>query len=361
MSWHHPRRLAALLAGVLAAAALAACGSPTPAPTDAGPASGAPSADISASASTLLPPAEGKTQYPLTLKTPYGETVLKARPERIAIVGGLGDQESVLALGIAPVLGSDKVAYPWLQETRFDEIETFIDPWADNFSIETVAAADPDLIVASTFGGLEDQFERLSSIAPVLAVGKTGDYAWDWRELIGGVAEATDLSARAEEQIAKTEAKVVDAAAAHPEWKGHTVSIVINRGQEAGIEFVNIDGSPAAQLLTQLGFAEHPNHEKLSSFEWGNVSLENIGLVDADALIVARHGGMGTIEEATTWLEGNALYQQLGAVKADKVAYLDPSEATGVLDLAWAFSYPNVLSDRWTVDELTPALSGIVG
>lgn len=359
MSWHHPRRWGAFVAGLLATAAtLTACGGSTPAPEEDAPVGGSPS--TSASTSTLLPPAEGKTQYPLTLETPYGETVLEQRPERIAVIGGLGDQESVLALGIAPVLGSDKVAYPWLKETRFDEVAEFVDPWADTFSIETVAAADPDLIVASTFGGLEDQFERLSAIAPVLAVGRTGEYSWDWRELIGGVAEATDLSALAEEEIATTETAVVEAATAHPEWKGRTVSILINRGQEAGIEFVNIDGSPAAQLLTQLGFAEHPNHEKLSSFEWGNVSLENIGLVDADALIVARHEGMGTIEEAIAWLEGNELYQQLGAVKAGKVAYLDPSEATGVLDLAWALSYPTVLSDRWTVEELTTALSGIV-
>lgn len=357
MSLPHPRRSGALVAGVLVTAlTLTACGASAPADGDAAPATGAPSS----SATTLMPEAEGTTQYPLTLETPYGETVLEERPERIAVVGGLGDQESVLALGIAPVLGSDTVPYPWLEETRFSEIEEFIDPWADSFSIETVAAADPDLIVASTFGGVGDEFERLSAIAPVLAVAPTGDYSWNWGELIRAVAEATDLSGRAEQEIEKTEAKVVDAAAAHPGWKGHTVSIIINRGQEAGIEFVNIDDSPAAELLDQLGFAPHPNHEKLSGFEWGNVSLENIGLVDADALIVARHGGHGTIEEATTWLEGNQLYQQLGAVQAGKVAYLDPSEVTQSLDLAWAFSYPNVLSDRWTVDELTTALAGIV-
>ncbi|MFT4030730.1 MAG: ABC transporter substrate-binding protein, partial [Protaetiibacter sp.] len=136
-------------------------------------------------------------------------------------------------------------------------------------------------------------------------------------------------------------------------------SIIINRGQESGIEFVNVAGSSAEELLTELGFAEHPNVAELSSFEWGEVSLENIGLVDADALLVARHGGDGTIEEATAWLEGSALYQKLSAVQQGKVAYLDPSEETGVLDLAWAFSYPNVLSNRWTVTELTTAFEGL--
>ncbi|HMR50136.1 MAG TPA: ABC transporter substrate-binding protein [Arachnia sp.] len=357
MSLHHPRRTGALVAGVLATAiALTACGASAGAGGDAAPETGSPSSG----APRLLPEAEGKTQYPLTLETPYGSTTLDQRPERIAVVGGLGDLESVLALDIAPVVGSDAVEYPWLEGTRFAEIEEFIDPWADSFPIETIAAAKPDLIVASTFSGLEDEFARLSAIAPVVAAAPTGDYAWDWRELIGVVGEATDLAGLAEQEIAETEAKVVDAAAAHPEWEGRTVSLIINRGQEYGVEFVNVDGSPAATLLDQLGFAPHPHHEQLSAFEYGNVSLENIGLVDADALIVARHGGNGTIEDATAWLEGSPLYQQLGAVKAGNVSYLDPSESTGVLDLAWALSYPNVLADRWTVDELTPALSGII-
>jgi iron complex transport system substrate-binding protein len=293
------------------------------------------------------------------LETAYGETILQERPERIAVVGGLGDQESVLALGITPVVGSDPVPYPWLEGTGFSDIPEFIDPWADSFDFETVLAAEPDLIVASTYGNLASDFERLSTIAPVLAVEPTGDYSWDWRELVTAVGEATDLSMDAAEQVVETEDAIVSAKAAHPEYSDHTVSIVINRGQEAGIEFVNIAGSPAEQLLDGLGFAPHPNVAELSAFEWGEVSMENIGLVDADALLVARHGGDGTIEEATEWLESNPLYQNLTAVQNGKVATLDPSPESGVLDLAWAFSYPNVLSDRWTVSELTGAFEGL--
>ncbi|MFT4220355.1 MAG: ABC transporter substrate-binding protein [Microbacterium sp.] len=343
-----PSRSTSVVAALLAAGlALTGCS------TDAAPAPTASAAD------SLLPAAEGSTSYPLTLETSYGKTVLEERPERIAVIGGLGDQESVLALGITPVVGSDNVAYPWTAGTGLAEIETFVDPWADAFDIEAVAAAEPDLIVASTYGNLEDDFEKLSEIAPVLAVEATGDYSWDWRELVSAVGDATDLSALADEEIAATESATTDAAAAHPEYAGHTVSIIINRGQESGIEFVNVAGSPAEDLLSELGFAEHPNVDKLSSFEYGEVSLENIGLVDADALLVARHGGDGTIEDATEWLEGNALYQKLSAVQNGKVAYLDPSEETGVLDLAWAFSYPNVLSNRWTVTELTTAFEGL--
>ncbi|MFT4229035.1 MAG: ABC transporter substrate-binding protein [Microbacterium sp.] len=341
-------RSAATLAAVLAAGlALAACSTgTTPTPTGT-------------VAESLLPPAEGATTYPLTLETSYGQTVLDERPERIAVIGGLGDQESVLALGITPVVGSDETAYPWVDDTALAGIETFVNPWADTFDFEALAAAEPDLIVASTYGNLESDFDKLAEIAPVLAADPIGDYSWDWRDLVSAVGDATDLAGLAADEIAETEQATSDAAAAHPEYAGHTVSIIINRGQEAGIEFVNVAGSPAEELLGELGFAEHPNVAELSAFEWGEVSLENIGLVDADALLVARHGGDGTIEEATAWLEGNALYQKLTAVQNGTVAYLDPSEQTGMLDLAWAFSYPNVLSNRWTVAELTGAFEGL--
>ncbi|MFT3799108.1 ABC transporter substrate-binding protein [Microbacterium sp.] len=319
----------------------------------------ADAAPESTSAAGALPAAEGTTTYPLTLETAYGETVLDERPERIAVIGGLGDQESVLALGITPVVGSDEVAYPWVADTGFADIETFVNPWADSFDFEALAAADPDLIVASTYGNLEGDYEKLTAIAPVLAVAPIADYAWDWRELIGAVGAATDLAARADEEIAATEQATTDAAAAHPEYAGHTVSVLINRGQEYGIEFVNVAGSPAEDLLTALGFAEHPNVEELSSFEWGDVSPENIGLVDADALLIGLHGGDGTAEEATAWMESNPLYQKLTAVQDGKVSYIEPSAQTGSLDLAWALSYPDVLSSRWTVAEFTAAFEGL--
>lgn len=315
--------------------------------------------DNATSDSSLLPAAEGTTSYPLALETAYGETTLEERPERIAVIGGLGDQESVLALDIAPVVGSDSGMYYWNEGTRFDEVDTFVDPWADAFEFEKLLAAEPDLIVASTYGKLEDDFERLASIAPVLVVEPSGDYAWDWRELVRSVGEATDLASLAEREITETESRITEAAEAHPEYNGRTVSIIINRGQEAGIQFVNTGASPATELLDELGFAEHPNIAELDKLEWGDVSIENIGLVDAEALVVARHGGDGTVEAATEWLEGNPLYQQLGAVQAQRVAFIDPNPETGGLDLAWAFAYPNVLANRWAVDELTTAFDGL--
>ena len=73
--------------------------------------------DVSADAPAdeLLPTAEGITSYPLTLESPFGESVLEERPgERIAVIGGGGELASALAIGIEPVIaGNAELA--WLE------------------------------------------------------------------------------------------------------------------------------------------------------------------------------------------------------------------------------------------------------
>ena len=43
-----------------------------------------PSAPATSGEATLLPAAEGQTGYPLTLTSPYGESVITQRPTRVA-------------------------------------------------------------------------------------------------------------------------------------------------------------------------------------------------------------------------------------------------------------------------------------
>lgn len=312
----------------------------------------------SSAADALLPPAEGQTTYPMTLESPYGETVLEERPERVAIVGGLGELEAALALGVEPVLTPwENGDWEWLSEYPELADAATIDPWADTLAFETILAAEPDLIVAITHGTISDDYERLSSIAPVLTVTEEAEVTWEWTGVTEQLAEALDLSSAGEDLVAQTEQYVTDAAQEHPEYADTEVSVLINRGAEAGIEFVNRTDSPAEALLTELGFAVHPNAGEFQS-DFGDVSPENLAMVDADVMIIGQHGGAGTAEEATSWLESNELYQGLDAVQSDSVGTIEPSPS-GSLDIAWAFSYPNAIAIPWTVDELTSAFDGL--
>lgn len=345
----------ALLAGALTAlVALAGC-----APADAGNAQGA---EATTSVDGLLPEAEGTTQYPLTLETPYGSTELAERPERIAVVGGLGDLESTVALGVAPVTSPwDFAELAWLDEyAEAGSQAAVINVWAEEFPYETIAAAEPDLIVALTLGTLGDQFERLAEIAPVLGGDGTTEFdgsSTDWRAITRSIGTALDLADRAEGVITETEEHIAVVAERNPAFEGRTIGLLINRGEEYGVELLNLDGTTTEELLSNLGFAPHPNATAVTEA----LSLENIGLVDADLLLVHQHGGTGEPAVAQAWLEASPLYQRLDAVQRGAVALtVADAEDSRSWNLPWALSWPDPLNLRYTTDTLETALAGIV-
>lgn len=303
---------------------------------------------------------EGTTAYPLTLATPYGETVLEGVPQRIAVVGGLGDLETVVALGLAPVLSPWTVEdLGWLvgREEQMAQAEPF-ETWADDFPYEVLAAAQPDLIVAQTLDAMGDHYERLSAIAPVLARDSEEEYAEtskDWRALVRTLAVAVDRAEAGEQVITDTESHIAEVAARHPEYEGRTVSILINRGQEYGIELVNLEGTTTEELLSDLGFAPHPHGAEITE----DLSLENVGLADADVLVIHQHGGDDEPEVAATWLEDSELYQRLGAVQAGDVGHTDVANTYGWC-LPWGLSWPDPLGLPYIVDQLEAVLDGVL-
>lgn len=357
-----PIRRRALIAGALSSAAvlasLAAC-------------SQGSGSDSASSAGTALPQGEGSTTYPLELTTPYGTTTLEARPQRIAVVDGFGSLESTLALGVSPVVtttGAEVIAEisPWLEPYRSQvEGAAVINPFEDAFPFESVQAATPDLIVAAADTRLEPTYDRLAQIAPVL--GSETDLSQQqtvtlegWKTTIRLIGKALDLSAKAEEVITSVDEGVAAIATDNPDFAGKTVAVLINRGQDYGIELVNRADSVAEELLTQMGFAPHPKAQEFLTMgqgnEIGSVSLENIGLVDADILVVGRHGGGSDPAEAATWMESNELYTRLPAVQNGHTVYLNEDE----LQSMWAFSWPDALNIPWSTDTLATLIAQVL-
>ena len=163
--------------------------------------------EVAAENAALVPAAEGATGYPLTLASPYGETVLTERPERIAVVGGDGDLDAVLALGVAPVIAPDDTDAPWYDGTRADEVPGYFDP-DDDFSVSRLVASEPDLIVASSMPGLEEHYADLARVAPVVAAGESGAVAVDWRDLTRAVGAAIDAPGAASTAVESADAAI---------------------------------------------------------------------------------------------------------------------------------------------------------
>lgn len=134
------RRWIAALLAVTTAGVLTACVSAGAAPT------GDPTPSATPSASGLLPAAEAKTVYPLTLKSAWGETVLRQRPKRIAIATGANDLDNTLALGVTPVWADDwQASYEWTTAAGSAKVERRGEV-TDTIPVEDIAASEPDLI-----------------------------------------------------------------------------------------------------------------------------------------------------------------------------------------------------------------------
>ena len=247
-----PARLLAVLAALLLTATFAGCNASADSGSDAGP-----SADETATA-------EG-TSYPLTLTTPYGTTTLEKKPERVAVVGPVGDLDNVLALGVTPVLAPEsQTTWPWIDQTVASKIETKYATGQGGgdttLPFETVAASTPDVIIAITDTGLEKNYANLSKIAPVVALpDKPSASEVDWEAAIRLVGQALDRNTEAEQQITKTEELIAKVKQDNPEFAGKSITFAINYGAEYGVAYFNYAGSPAETFLTNLGFAPGKN------------------------------------------------------------------------------------------------------
>ncbi|WP_435277948.1 ABC transporter substrate-binding protein [Rhodococcus yananensis] len=315
---------------------------------------------------SVLPAAEGVTQYPLTLTTPWGDTVLEERPERIAAIAPDGSTSELLAvLGVEPVIAPSTTerATVWVPDVAPGEPETYELDYDNPYPAEAIAAADPDLIVMVGGWEPEDSYERLSAIAPVLAGETEDDFAAGWEDRLRIIAEALDLSNAAEEFIAEQEGFYADFRAQHPEFAGKTATFALYYGGGYGLAYSSWAGSDVEQLFLDLGFAANPIAAEF--VEDDAVSNELIGKLDADVLILVDNSE-GHIDEITS----QPLFQNIPAVRDGRwalVENLSQQRSAYVHDgvehegnLPWALSGSNPLAARWASEQLVPIVAATV-
>lgn len=262
--------LAAALVAFLAAFATASCSTQD--------------SDQEASASAL-PAAEHATSYPLTLHTGWGDTVLEQRPERI-VATGCTEVEALAALHVPVVLTAERCAAPfYVTEPLGENIPTYSFDPSHPYPYETIAAAEPDLIIA--FGGLEDYYQDLASIAPVMSLADADQKYTDvtWQEMTQQIAEAMDLPSAGEAIIDSVADSFTQFRSDHPELSGLTLTYGKVYAKQPGLKLMNYNGSSAEAFFTALGYTplQHPERYTEDQF----VSGENIGTVDSDVLLLS--------------------------------------------------------------------------
>ena len=322
------------LAAVLAAATVVLTGCSAGGPSsDATDASSAPAATDS---------------FPVTVDTKFGEVTVDQQPQRVVALGW-GDAETALALGVQPVGASDWLAFgddadgvgPWAQDlyTQSPELIETLEP-----SYEAIAALEPDLILDTKGSGDQARYDRLSQIAPTIGVPEGADsYLTDMEDQVGMVAEALGREDQGDALLEAVDQRFDEVAAAHPDWKGKTVTAATKTSEGWG---AYVEGSERVALLEKLGFAQSPTIAGIPANAGGfsvDVSSEQLDLLDADAIVAFPI----FIDKAV--ITDDPLWQAIPAVAAGHSIVLDG-------DVSSAYSIGTTLSTGYALDRLVPLL-----
>jgi iron complex transport system substrate-binding protein len=304
--------------------AVAACGD-----DDGGDAAGAGA--TSAAASTDV--------FPQTLKSPFGETVLKAAPKRVLALG-VAERDTVLALGVTPVAaGGYGELDPWfttaLGGKKVENLEI-----SDGIPFEKVASFGPDLII--TGWGKEQDYKQLSAIAPVLWQ-VSDSFSTNWRDQVTTIAKTLGKSTEAQKLITETEAKVKTVVTANPGFAGKTFTW--STYDPGLVNTVDLPTAPVTRFLGDLGLKLKPELANPKSEYSREISPEQLTQIDANVIIVYPSSA-----EAKADLEGLRTWQSLAGVKAGGAIFLDDALANGL-------NSPTLLSIPFVLDKLTPLLA----
>lgn len=330
------KALGALFVAVVSAAALTSC---APAAENA---DGAPAVDSDA--------------FPVTVEHAYGDTTIPEQPQRVVTVG-VTEQDTLWALGVKPVgvtewYGEyDFASWPWADEARGDS-EPEVLTTSDGLDFEAIALLDPDLIIGTNAGLTEEDYDRLSDIAPTVA--HSGDYSmyfepWDVQTL--QIGEAVGLKDEAQQLVDDIDAQFAEAAEAHPEFTGKSIVFLQNAIYD-GAAIAYQDGL-STDFLTDLGFTIPAEIDAYapedSSGGQASIPVENLDVLNAaDVLIWGTES-----DDDITALEDEPFVTAISAMQNKSVVYTD-----GVT--AGAIYFTSALSLPYVLDSLVPALADAV-
>ncbi|MHA7303369.1 iron-siderophore ABC transporter substrate-binding protein [Pseudarthrobacter sp. MDT1-22] len=319
-----------------------------------GPASSTSDASSSSSSSS-------SSQFPVTIKHAFGETTVKEQPKRVVTVSWVND-DVALALGVVPVGvpknewgGNEQGSTPWkdaaLKElgagfgsdkapVQFSE--------ADGINFTEIAKLTPDVILAAYSGLTEEDYKKLSEIAPVVAHPEVA-YGTSWQDSTSIIGKALGKEAEATKLIADTEATVKTEAAKYPQIAGKSFVYGYTDPSDLTATGFYTANDNRPKFLSAIGMKLAPVAEKASAgskdffVPW---AAEKANELEADIFL-------SSVEDAATAaaVKSDPLLGQIPAVKNG--AFVADADKSLVL----AISASSPLSLPWALDTFLPQLA----
>lgn len=330
---------------VLAAAALTLTACTT------GPVS---SADAGASAQAA------SSQFPVTIKNVFGETTIKEQPKRVVTISWVNDDVAI-ALGVVPVGvpkndwgGNDKGSTPW-KDAALEKLGAGFGTdkapvqfsETDGINFTEIAKLNPDVILGAYSGLTEEDYKKLSEIAPVVAQPELA-YGTSWQDSTTIIGKALGKEAEAAKLVSDTEATIKEKVSKYPQLEGK--SYIYGNLEPAKSDGVNVytanDNRP--RFLSSLGMKLAPIVEEKSKgskeffLAW---SAEKANELESDIFVT-------WVPDAATTdsIKADPLLGQIPAIKKGALV-ADPDNT-----LTLAISASSPLSLPWSLDAFLPQL-----
>ena len=289
-----------------------------------------------------------------TIEHAFGETTVPANPKNVVTLGW-GSTDASIALGVIPVAipfdsyaGDKDGVLPWVKDAIDKDgaaMPTILPESPDEPPYEAIAAADPDVILAVYSGITEEQYKKLSEIAPTVAY---PDQAWStpWRDVVTTVGTALGKSAEAKTVLSDIDAQIAQKAAEHPEFKGKTLAAVAD---SSGTFYVYKKNDPRVGFMFDLGFTNAPAVDELSNGDgtfFYTLSYEQLDKLQADVVL----------NYATTQPEADTFISSPQTSVIPAVAAGHAAQLVGAQNIS-AVSPPTALSLPWGLDNLVDTLA----
>lgn len=285
--------------------------------------------------------------------TPSGSEETKnseaASEERIAAVG-LGDVDTVLALGetpvaLAPWAGATDVVGPWAEDLLGDKKPTVIEDTATGFDqqkIEAIAATDPTKIIAVNHAVDGETKKKFESIAPT-TVHSEEDKDWQipWEKQVETIAKALDKEDEGQKLIDDTNEAFEEFRKSHPELQGKTAAIALPYDNQLSL-YTSGDGR--GQFIEDLGFVIPEELQDADGEFYRTIAPENFSEYNqADYLFILDWEG------SADKIKSQEAFQNIDAVKNGNVYYFDALTGT-------AMSLPNPLTIPYSISKFDEKL-----
>ncbi|WP_263092045.1 iron-siderophore ABC transporter substrate-binding protein [Curtobacterium sp. RIT-PI-V] len=279
--------------------------------------------------------------FPVSITTGLGTTTIDSQPKRVVALGW-GDAETALELGVQPVGASDWLAFggdgvgPWLKDayTKSPKIIQTLEP-----SYEDILKLNPDLILDVKSSGDKDRYDKLSAIAPTVAIPKGGEnYLASTEQQTTMIAKALGKESEGKKLLSDLDDAYAAARKAHPDFEGKTAVVGAYSSEGFGA-YASTDSR--SSFMKNLGFTIPSAIDKEAGKAFSvTLSDENLDLLDADLTLIL------PIYVDASKAEADPLFQKVPSVEAGHYIVFDDK------DVSSAFSMGTTAAIEWALDKL---------